>query len=63
MDDFSPEARAEFVVPTDGEFHTIKLKVRAKKNAESAASIVRLRLDPADMPGQVRLESIRIVCR
>lgn len=62
MQDFSPEARVEFTVPADGQSHTIELKLEGAERANRGVSLVRFRLDPADVPADVRIESIKVVC-
>lgn len=60
LDDFSPQARQLFQVPADGIPHTFNLSLNPDGTRDP---IVRLRLDPADAPADITLNSITIYCR
>ncbi|MCC7162075.1 MAG: hypothetical protein IT331_06255 [Anaerolineae bacterium] len=59
MQDFSEEARTSFQVTADGESHTYELHLSVRGDAP----LLRLRLDPADMPAEIQLERVTLYCR
>lgn len=63
MDDFSDEARRTFQLPADGTPQTINLNLNTAGVTPANDPIVRLRLDPADAPADITLNSITIFCR
>lgn len=63
MSDFSPQARSSFKVPADGVPQTINLSLNSSGVTPANDPIVRLRLDPADAPADILLNSITIFCR
>ena len=59
MADFSGEARAVFSVDTDDKSHIFTLEPKIRGDSP----LIRLRLDPSDMPAQIQLERITIYCK
>lgn len=59
MQDFAGDARATFQVNADNAPHTYMLEPAVRGNTP----IVRLRLDPADLPAEIELERITVYCR
>lgn len=61
MDDFSPAALQTFPVIPDGATHTYDVTLAL--DANSNKPLVRLRLDPIDSTGEIRIDSIRVTCK
>jgi hypothetical protein len=59
MEDFGSNARTQFRVPADNQSHAVVLK----PDVRGREPIIRLRLDPADAPAEIAVESITIYCR
>lgn len=59
MDDFTADAKQSFQVPADGATRTIDFKLPVR----GSDPIVRLRLDPADAPADLTINSITLVCQ
>lgn len=58
MDDFSSNASQSFTIPADGTAQTLNLKLPV----QGTDPIIRLRLDPANAPADITLDSIAVVC-
>lgn len=59
MQDFSEQARVSFPVTADDTAHTYDLTLPVRGDAP----LLRLRLDPADMPAEIQLQRITIYCK
>ncbi len=59
MSDFDGSAHVTFPVKADGELQTYTLRL----NPQGAAPIIRLRLDPSDVPAKIELEQITLYCK
>ena len=61
MEDFSPAFASPFSVAGDGLQH--EYDVALAPDMEQGKSIVRMRLDPSNVPGKIRIDSIKILCK
>jgi hypothetical protein len=59
MQDFSGQARTTFQVTADGETHTYNVTPPVRGDAP----VIRLRLDPANMPADIQLRRITLYCK
>jgi hypothetical protein len=57
---FSPEWQQSFSIPSDGEWHVIRINLAATGKLFLDDTITRLRVDPADTPAEIEQSSIRI---